>query len=127
MLDLSHNKAMDGSAFFHHSFQKDVSDGNISCENWRPPVIKTVAIKDEGIESLFEQISLHRSFLTSQGGWAQKDQLRLKNELDQILQDAVLRQWRDQIDRQRYDEVLLGLSNRLFSPGEAAKKIIKNE
>lgn len=64
---------------------------NLSCNGkaWRPPVVLTSVIKETGVDTLFEKIEAHRSYLEESG---QKDVLR-KTQLRQ----QVWRHWEDKL------------------------------
>jgi LAO/AO transport system kinase len=48
---------------------------------WRPPVIKTVALSQEGIEDLAEAIERHQAFLKESGQLEERERARAKVEL----------------------------------------------
>ncbi|MGE5654390.1 MAG: methylmalonyl Co-A mutase-associated GTPase MeaB [Bacillota bacterium] len=52
---------------------------------WRPPVVKTVALKTEGIDRLLEELDRHEGHLRSSGQLAARRQARYRRELlDQV-------------------------------------------
>jgi LAO/AO transport system kinase len=44
--------------------------------DWNPPILKTVATKDEGTEDLLSSIFSHKEFLQTSGLWKEKRQMR---------------------------------------------------
>ncbi|MHB8894231.1 MAG: methylmalonyl Co-A mutase-associated GTPase MeaB [Candidatus Geothermincolia bacterium] len=52
---------------------------------WRPPVIPTVALEDEGVDELTGAIARHRQFLVDSGLLAEKTEGRMRAELLGIL------------------------------------------
>lgn len=64
---------------------------NLSCNGkaWRPPVVLTSVVNETGVDTLFEKIEAHRSYLEESG---QKDVLR-KTQLRQ----QVWRHWEDKL------------------------------
>ncbi len=53
---------------------------------WRPPVLKTSALKGEGIAAAADAIESHRRFIEMNGLRLAKDRTRIHNELVQLLQ-----------------------------------------
>jgi LAO/AO transport system kinase len=64
---------------------------NLSCDGkaWRPPVVLTSVTNETGVETLFEKIEAHRSYLLESG---QRDELRKER-----LRQEVWRQWEDKL------------------------------
>lgn len=56
-------------------------DLNPHMSNWRPPIIKTVAAKNEGIEQLVETILQHKEVLHESGDFEKRRKERVKNEI----------------------------------------------
>ena len=56
---------------------------------WRPPVVLTSVVTETGVETLTEQIEVHRSYLLESG---QRDEYRKKR-----LRQEVWRQWEDKL------------------------------
>jgi LAO/AO transport system kinase len=59
-------------------------------DDWRPPVIKTIAIKGEGIEETVNSISKHRSYLVDHHLLAAKERERLRVELETVLHHEMM-------------------------------------
>ena len=86
---------------------------------WIPPVQKTVSLDGQGIPELAEEIRKHAEYLHSSGNWAAREQTRLASELELILQQALMDQFRAREPQARYNEVLQRVFNRSLSPWEA--------
>ncbi len=56
---------------------------------WRPPVLRTVAVKGEGVPELLETIERHRDHLTSTGGLERRRHDRAKGELQRVLEERI--------------------------------------
>ncbi|MBI4787927.1 MAG: methylmalonyl Co-A mutase-associated GTPase MeaB [Chloroflexi bacterium] len=54
--------------------------------DWRPPVLRTIALKGEGIEDAVEWIGKHRAYLETNHLLAAKERARLRAELEHVLQ-----------------------------------------
>ena len=91
---------------------------------WIPPIQKTVAADGQGIPELAEQIAKHAEFLRSTGGWAARDQARLASELELVLQQALVDQFRAREPQSRYNDVLAKVFDRSLSPWEAVALLL---
>lgn len=58
--------------------------------DWRPPVLRTVAIKGEGVESVVDWIGKHRAYLESGRRIEAKERERLKAELELVVQREMM-------------------------------------
>jgi LAO/AO transport system kinase len=52
---------------------------------WKPPIIPTVAARQEGIEELWEAVEAHRRYLESSGQARELAERRLKNETAEVV------------------------------------------
>jgi LAO/AO transport system kinase len=57
--------------------------------DWRPPILKTVASRGEGIEEVVDEIAKHREHLTSSGGLAARRRRRACDEIEAIALTAL--------------------------------------
>lgn len=124
MLELAHPTQR---VYLHHGSQFPAlltgEDSTALAENadlWIPPIQKTVSTEGQGIPELVEQIVRHADYLRMSGGWAARDQARLASELETILQQTLLEQFRAREPQARYNEVLERVFSRSLSPWEAA-------
>jgi LAO/AO transport system kinase len=92
---------------------------------WIPPIQKTVSSEGQGIAELAEQIGKHREYLQSSGGWAERDRARLASELEIILQQTLMEQFRKREPQEHYNEVMQRVFNRSLSPWEAVGLLTK--
>jgi LAO/AO transport system kinase len=76
------------------------SDAGPSMEDgWRPPVVKTVALRGEGVLELVQAISDHRQYLETTNELARRNEIRLANELERILRDELMSRLLEQVDQ----------------------------
>lgn len=80
------NKAdRDGAATTVRDLRHMISLGNRKDPGlWRPPVVKTVAAKGEGIDELMEAIDAHLTWLTEGGGLRRRRVARAADEIEAI-------------------------------------------
>jgi LAO/AO transport system kinase len=94
-------------------------------EEWQPPVLKTVAADGIGTAELVTAIEDHLAYLKSHGEWQHRQYNRLANELEALIQGALVERWRSGLPEELYDEVVEQLCERQISPYQALEKLIK--
>ncbi|KAB7706274.1 methylmalonyl Co-A mutase-associated GTPase MeaB [Bacillus aerolatus] len=57
--------------------------------DWKPPILKTMATKEEGIEDLIDQIFQHKNHLEISGIWKEKRQIRNIDRLNSMIQSLL--------------------------------------
>ncbi|OGO30417.1 MAG: hypothetical protein A2Z16_00080 [Chloroflexi bacterium RBG_16_54_18] len=122
----------------HHAMQTEFSsaetahsagpgDGIPASESdewmWTPPILRTVAIEGQGVQELAAEIVKHRQYLVDSGGLEQRERQRVKTEVDNLLHDRLLRQWRSSIPSELYNEVIRRVMDRETSPWQAAREL----
>jgi LAO/AO transport system kinase len=124
MLNLSHPVKR---IFRHHGHMMEampMGGANEDVEIWLPPIHKTVATDGTGILALGEAIAQHQAYLNDSGDWARRERTRLAAELENLLGETLMTQWRAQITDGQYQAVLDRVFSRDFGPGEAVKRLL---
>ncbi len=123
MLQLAHPAA---HVFRHHGQIMEVQGAAPAQEEafWLPPVLRTVAIEDVGIDELAAHIARHREHLESSGDWIQRERVRLQNELNTLIQTMLVARWRESISEGEYQHTLDALVERRLSPHQAVTKLL---
>lgn len=93
---------------------------------WFPPIHTTSAIDGTGILPLIEDIHHHRQYLTTSGLWEQKEANRLRRDVEALIRDTLLNQWRQDLDEDRFNAVIADVTDRKYSPVEAVEKLLLN-
>ena len=70
-----------------------------------------------------EQIGKHAEYLRMSGGWEAREQARLESEMETILQQKLMSQFREQVSETRYDEVMQQVFEKSISPWEAVRML----
>lgn len=102
----------------HHGFEADPA-------HWTPPVMRTIAPHNEGIDSLAGAIQRHQTFLKGSGEWQRREAARLKSELHLLVQDMLVQAWRETLPEDKYQQTLQALLLRQTSPHQAAQDLLK--
>ena len=88
---------------------------------WSPPILRTVATEGNGVVELAEAINLHYAYLKKTGELVYREQQRLKAEVDGLLLDRLVKQWRAALPDEIYEQVLERVIRRETSPWQAVQ------
>jgi LAO/AO transport system kinase len=91
---------------------------------WRPPVIKTIAARGDGVLDLVRAIADHRRYLEATGEMARRNQVHLVNELERILRDGLMDRLLSQIDQARLASLMAQVATRELDPYAAAHQLL---
>jgi LAO/AO transport system kinase len=91
---------------------------------WITPIHATSAIDGQGILPLIEDIHRHAQFLKSSGKWQEKEAIRLRRDLEAVIRDTLLQNWRQNLDKDQFSTVLDEVIQRKISPIEAVEKLL---
>ncbi len=90
---------------------------------WKPPIVKTVATRGEGLSDLADEILRHRAFLEESGLLAQRRRQRAADEFRRILRDELFNRLRAQVGG-RYEEAIERIAARDLDPYSAAQALL---
>ena len=100
-------------------------DMNMHMGAWRPPILRTVAAKGEGVEALWEAVNEHRRHLEADGELRQRRERRLRDELREI----VVRRLEQRAEAALEGPAFAGLEADLFArkldPYTAAERLLE--
>lgn len=91
---------------------------------WRPPIIKTIALSGMGVEQVVTAIADHSRYLRENGLRAQKDAVRLENELRALLERQLLEQKLQQLPPHYWNELVSAITARQLDVYTAADQIL---
>jgi LAO/AO transport system kinase len=74
---------------------------------WQPPVLRSIAIKGEGIGELYKKIEEHRRYLKESGLFERKRRERIRSEILKILKEKLLEKFYSKIELERKIDTLL--------------------
>jgi len=95
--------------------------------SWIPPIRKTVATDGTGIPELVNEITRHAEHLRESGDWAVRERSRLGSELDAMLQEMLVKRFRESVPESRYEEVLEQVFQRELAPWEAVNMLLNGK
>jgi len=96
--------------------------------SWRVPIVKTEAVRGEGIDELVETIEKHRTHIEEEGTLEER---RARNLMNEVMELAAVRLRRKLEDSLREDasvqEMLQEVVQRRLDPASAASKLLERE
>lgn len=94
-------------------------------ERWVPPVLRTVAIRGDGVSDVIAAIDRHFHYLESSGGLRERRRTRLRARVIEIVEDHVRRRlWTDDATNRWLDERLSDLEAGSANPFAVADQLL---
>lgn len=113
----------------HHGRFETVQPGKEAAQQepaWQPPILRTIALDGTGIPELVGAVSKHLAYLKSTGGWEERDRWRLQTELDLLLQNTLVENFRARLPDGAYQKALEELLERHISPLQAVSQLVNS-
>ena len=110
--------------FRHHGKDLSIAGPTADPNMWIPPIVKTVATEGKGIDELAAAIAKHTEHLRQSGDWAARDRARLEAEMETFLREALMERFIENVEAQRYDEMIEKVVHRDISPYEAVRSLV---
>ena len=95
--------------------------------NWRPPILKTVALRGEGVEPLIEAIEEHGAHLLASGQWRQRERERARGELLDILRHELMKGLLAGVDQTEIESLVERVVERQMDPYSAVQALLGKE
>jgi len=67
-------------------------------DGWLPPIVETVANRDEGVDEFLEALADHREYLVSAGRLAERERTRHREEIRTLLREDMSKLLEEEID-----------------------------
>lgn len=90
---------------------------------WRIPVLKTSAIKDQGITQLVDAIEQHREYLVESGMLAHRAQRQVRSEVEALVVHAVMHALREELPEDEWQKLLEDITTRERDPYSVAGEL----
>ncbi|MGD8794286.1 MAG: methylmalonyl Co-A mutase-associated GTPase MeaB, partial [Anaerolineae bacterium] len=91
---------------------------------WRPPIVKTVATRRQGIAELAGAIDAHRAYLAESGRLAWRERARAAAELEAIVQQESLRRVLAATDAAHLRDLVDRIVQRQIDPYTAGRQLL---
>ena len=92
---------------------------------WRPPIVKTVAARGEGIDEVVAELDRHFQWLESSGQLAERRTRRARDEIEAIAVTALRARWGDVHCRSELDELAAAVGAGKSDPYTAADELLE--
>jgi LAO/AO transport system kinase len=92
---------------------------------WRIPVLKTSAIKDQGITQLVDAIEQHRHYLVESSMLANRAQRQVRSEVESLVVHAVLNALSDELTEDEWQTMLEDITTKERDPYSVADELQK--
>ncbi|EON24426.1 LAO/AO transport system ATPase [Nocardioides sp. CF8] len=91
---------------------------------WKPPIVKTVAAKGEGLDEVAAEIDRHFAWLADSGELARRRTRRARDEIEAIAVTALRARWGDVHGRSELDELAAAVGAGESDPYAAADTLL---
>ena len=92
--------------------------------DWRPPIVATVASRDEGTADMWDAVLAHRDHLTSTGQLEERRERRLAHELEEIVVHRLEERARSLLRGATYDDLYADVLARRTDPWSASERLL---
>ncbi len=92
---------------------------------WKPPILKTVASRGEGVDEVVAEIENHHAWLAGSGQLAQRRTRRARDEIEAIAVTALRRRWGDVHGRSELDDLAAAVAAGDSDPYTAADELLE--
>lgn len=109
----------------HQSGHDDYSAADTfpDAEGWAVPVLQTVATTGAGVEELAAVIERHREHLQTTGGWAAREWIRSRGEIERLLRDRFIDQLTATVPVEERAALITAVVERKMDPYAAADRL----
>ena len=92
--------------------------------SWKPPIVKTIASKGEGLDEVVAEIERHRAWLESSGELGVRRTRRARDEIEAIAVTALRERWGDVHGRSELDDLAAAVAAGDSDPYAAAETLL---
>ena len=94
---------------------------------WKPPIVKTVGSKGEGIDELWDAVGAHRRFLEADGRLAKRREQRVREELHSIVVGRLYERAGEVCSGPRFEDAAAAVLSRALDPYAAAEGLLAGD
>ncbi len=93
-------------------------------EGWRPPIVRTSALKGSRIDELADAIDRHREFLRTSGGWQNRELARARQEILENARRLLATRVRAGAPESGFERLVTRVVSREMDPQSAAVRLL---
>ncbi len=90
---------------------------------WKIPILKTSALKGQGMPELADAMQEHRAYLTESGMLAQRTQRQVRSEIETLILHAVSNALKQQVDQEEWQQLIEDITARARDPYNVASEL----
>ncbi len=121
------NKAdRDGADQLRRDLRSMIALGQHDEGGWKPPIVKTVAHRGEGVSDLVAEVDRHFAWLTESGELERRRTRRVRDEIETIAVTVLRRRWDDVHARVELDDLAAAVVAGESDPYTAADTLLEN-
>jgi LAO/AO transport system kinase len=119
------NKAdRDGAAQVRRELRTVLTMAERGDDEWRPPVVSTVASRGEGVDELLAEVERHREWAVASGELQRRRTTRARREVEAIAVTALRDRWSDVHGRTDLDDLANQVAAGELDPYTAADRLL---
>jgi LAO/AO transport system kinase len=100
-------------------------DLNLAKPAWRPPIRRTIAIENQGIDELVNTINEHMAYLRKSGQLVTRRTARVKNEILELLRETIRHHILDIVQKQGdFDELVAQVARHKSDPYTVVRRLL---
>ena len=93
--------------------------------SWKPPIVKTIASRSEGLDEVVAEIDKHRAWLEESGELERRRTRRARDEIEAIAVTALRARWGDVHGRSELDDLAAAVVSGTSDPYTAADTLLE--
>ncbi|MBI5649073.1 MAG: methylmalonyl Co-A mutase-associated GTPase MeaB [Chloroflexi bacterium] len=95
--------------------------------DWRPPVLKTIALKGEGVADAVDWIGKHRAYLEDNHLLAQRERARVRAELEMVVQRELVTRLLGGVNGSKVEMLVEKIAARELDVYTAAERLVQEK
>ena len=121
------NKAdRDGADQVRRDLRSMIALADRPADAWKPPIVKTIAAKGEGLDEVVAELDKHHAWLASSGELERRRVRRARDEIEAIAVTALRERWGDVHGRSELDELASAVVAGESDPYTAADQLLES-
>ena len=114
-----------GTAETRRDLEQMLELSDLGHDDWRPPILASVGTTGQGIPELWQTVLEHREFITEHGVLTKRRELRLREELRDIVARRLQQRARELCGGERWEALQEDVLHRQLDPWGAADEMLR--
>ncbi len=113
----------------HHGRAMTATGPNLAVSDlkstWHVPLLETVAIEGLGVSPVVDAIQEHRNHLIKSGDWLEREKMRSRREVGQLLQDRFMSKLQLTVPLDERETIIEAVARRQLDPYSAVERLFE--